>query len=210
MTVASVVDTELIDGRTLQELREPVGTEDRLTYGDVRFCTQLLKSAENDRVISGNLDVYETLRIAERKIRASDRAAEHLMQFVRNDVAVAIKSLRDVWMLWQIFHNHAGTQVPVYLWQLELNETGEWFRVVAPCKESALTQVYRTFFSDRMTDTEFRKTVAYTLIRYTDGAPIQKVVGGREIIKPASQWLEDWKAANKEPGPFQWHGEVQD
>lgn len=202
--------TEMIDGKSLEELREPIGAEDRLRYGDVRFCTQLLKAAENERVISGNLDVQETLRIAERKVRGSDRAAENLIQFVRNDVSVAIDVLRDVWMLWQIFHNHSGTQVPVYLWQLEVNETGEWFRVVAPCKESALSIVYATFFADRLTDTEFRKTVGYQLIRYHDGVPIMKVVGGTEVLQPASQWLDEWKAAGKLPGPFQWHGESPD
>ncbi len=84
-------------------LKQPIGSDEVLLAGDVKFSIRVFKSA-TQRMLNSQITVdnMETLRIAERLVRASDDCAEALLLWCRNDVSVAIDRLRDVFVLWRL------------------------------------------------------------------------------------------------------------
>ena len=195
MAEQTCVDDRRIGGILVTELQRPIGSGDPLRYGDVRFALQLLRNSEGDRILSGNLDVMETLRISERAIRGTANPwARDLLTMCANDVAVAICVLRDVWEIWQMTFNHDASKAPIRAMCVTM-KNGDYHSVFATCKESALRITWETWYS-QLPEATFR-TLYQVVNPYPAGVMLQMILDD----KPVSKTAADWAAEQRETGP---------
>ena len=83
----------------------PIGANEILFVGDVRYGVQLLREAKGD------------MEVAEKLIRAKSGAGERFLAWSRSDVIAAMEALREVKSLVDVVVNEIGQDYFVFLHQ---------------------------------------------------------------------------------------------